>query len=85
MNKIEATNVLKEFIETYIKSHGEEDVITVQLDNIDIEAFSTIIKELEKETVSKEDYDYEYLLRKELDLKVWKLERQLEDIKSGVS
>lgn len=54
MNKIEATNVLKEFIETYIKTHGEEDVIIVQLDNIDIEAFSTIVEELEKETVSRE-------------------------------
>lgn len=77
MNKVEATNVLKEFIETYIKSHGEEDIITVQLDNVDIEAFSTIAKELEKETVSKETYDDEYLLRKELDLKAWKLERKV--------
>lgn len=78
MNKIEATNVLKEFIETYIKSHGEEDVITVQLDNVDIEAFSTIVKELEKETVSRESYDHEYFLRKELSFKVYKLDRLLE-------
>ena len=55
MTKVEATNVLKQFIETYINSHGEEDVVEVQLDNVDIEAFSTIVEELEKETVSKED------------------------------
>lgn len=71
MTKIEATNVLKEFIETYIKSHGEEDVITVQLDNVDVEAFSTIVKELEQETVSKEVYN-------QLVFKAYKLDRILE-------
>lgn len=71
MNKIEATNVLKDFINTYIKSHGEEDVITVQLDNVDIEAFDTIVKELEKETVSKEVYN-------QLIFKAYKLDRILE-------
>lgn len=54
MTKVEATNILKEFIQTYIKHHGEEDTITVYLDNVDVEAFSTIVEELEKETVSKE-------------------------------
>lgn len=85
MTKIESTNVLKEFIETYIKSHGEEDVITVQLDNVDIEAFSTIVKELEKETVSRESYDHEYFLRKELSLKVYKLDRLLEQADLALS
>lgn len=70
MTNEEATNVLKEFIETYIKSHGEEDTITVELDNVDIEAFSTIVKELEKETVSREYY--------ELSHKAYKLDRLLE-------
>lgn len=81
MNKIEATNILKEFIETYIKSHGEEDVITVQLDNVNVEAFSTIVKELEKETVSKENYDHEYFLRNKFEVKAWKLEKIIEDLK----
>lgn len=85
MAKIEATNILKEFIETYIKSHGEEDVITVQLDNVDVEAFSTIVKELEKETVSRESYDHEYFLRKELSLKVYKLDRILEQADLALS
>ena len=71
MTKIEVTNILKEFIDTYIKSHGEEDVITVQLDNVDVEAFSTIVKELKKETVSKEFYN-------QLVFKAYKLDRILE-------
>lgn len=83
MTKIEATNVLKEFIETYIKSHGEEDIITVQLDNVDIEAFSTIVKELEKETVSRETYEHEYFLRNKFEVKAWKLERLIEDWKQN--
>lgn len=78
MTKVEATNVLKEFIETYVKTHGEEDAITVELDNVDIEAFSTIAKELEKETVSKESCDHECFLRKELIHKAYKLDRLLE-------
>ena len=81
MTKIEATNILKEFIDTYIKSHREEDVITVQLDNVDVEAFSTIIKELEKETVSRESYDHEYFLRKEHEVEIEKLRRSIRALK----
>lgn len=40
-------------------------------------ALDTAIDELERETVSKESYDREYFLRKELELKVAKLEEQL--------
>lgn len=36
-----------------------------------------IIKELRQDTVSRESYDHEYFLRKELDLKVTRLERQI--------
>ena len=85
MNKIEATNVLKEFIETYIKSHGEEDVITVQLDNVDVEAFGTIVKELEKETVARESYEHEYFLRKEFELKIAKVESILARIEEEIN
>ena len=35
-----------------------------------------IIKALEQETVSKESYDHEYFLRKELEMKIAKLEQQ---------
>ena len=51
MTKTEATNVLKQFIKTYIKSHGEEDTITVYLDNVDVEALSIAVKELEKDCI----------------------------------
>jgi hypothetical protein len=37
------------------------------------------IKALEQETVSKEAYDHEYFLRKEFELKIDKLQRQLEE------
>lgn len=36
-----------------------------------------IIKDLEQETVSKESYDHEYFLRKELEMEVEKLKLQL--------
>ena len=85
MTKTEVTNVLKQFIKTYIKSHGEEDTITVYLDNVDVEAFSIAVKELEKETVSKESCDHEYLLRKELSFKVYKLDRLLEQADLALS
>ena len=38
-----------------------------------------IIKALEQETVSKEVYDHEYFLRKEFELKIDELQRQLEE------
>lgn len=40
------------------------------------------IKALEQETVSKESYDHEYFLRKEFELKIDKLQRQLEEQES---
>lgn len=36
-------------------------------------------REVEQETVSKEVYDHEYFLRKEFELKIDKLQRQLEE------
>lgn len=45
-------------------------------------AIHSAIEELEQETVSKEDYDLEYFLRKELELKVAKLEKQIEEQES---
>lgn len=40
------------------------------------------IKALEQETVSRESYDHEYFLRKELELKVAKLEKQIAEQES---
>lgn len=39
--------------------------------------FQMAIKALEQETVSKESYDHEYFLRKEFEIKIDKLQRQL--------
>ena len=41
------------------------------------EVITKAIEELEQETVSKESYDHEYFLRKELDFKVARLEKQI--------
>ncbi len=40
------------------------------------EALDLAIKALEQETVSKESYDHEYFLRKELEMKIARLEQQ---------
>ena len=41
-----------------------------------IQTINQIIDYLEQDTVSKESYDHEYFLRKELEVKIAKLERQ---------
>ena len=43
------------------------------------EEHKLILELLEQETVSKEVYDHEYFLRKELEFKIDKLQRQLEE------
>ena len=49
MTKEEAINDLKDFIDTYLTVHGEEDTIAVLLDNVDVGAFHMAIKALEQE------------------------------------
>jgi len=49
MTREEAINDLKDFIDTYITVHGEEDIIAVSLDNVDVEAFDMAIKALEQQ------------------------------------
>lgn len=46
------------------------------------EALNTAIKALEQETVPREHYEHEYFLRKELDFKVARLEKQIAEQKS---
>ena len=69
--------------EEITKSMSLQDAIQVFKDTncygtMDI-AKSVILKALEQETVSKESYDHEYFLRKEFELKIDKLQRQLEE------
>ena len=51
MTREETINILKDFIDTYITVHGEEDTIAVSLDNVDVEAFYMAIKALEQESI----------------------------------
>lgn len=44
-----------------------------------LDALNMAIEALEQETVSKEAYDHEYFLRKEFELKIDELQRQLEE------
>lgn len=46
------------------------------------DALAVAIEALEQETVSKESYDHEYFLRKEFELKIDKLQHQLEQIRA---
>lgn len=49
------------------------------MDVIDADNCKKIIKALEQETVSKESYDHEYFLRKDFEIKIDKLQRQLKE------
>ena len=48
------------------------------------EEHKLILELLEQETVSKETYDHEYFLRKELDLKIYKLERAFDKMRAEI-
>ena len=62
---------------------GAQSPCTCEFDgHCDIkDATEMAIKALEQETVSKESYDHEYFLRKELDFKVARLEKQIAEQK----
>ena len=65
MTREQAIQELEELKPLQMSEHG------------DCECLNVAIKALEQETVSKESYDHEYFLRKELDLKVARLEKQI--------
>lgn len=48
------------------------------------EEHKLILELLEQETVSKESYDHEYFLRKELEVEIDKLERQFDEIRTEI-
>lgn len=56
MTREEAINDLKDFIDTYLTCHGEEDTIAVSLDNVDVEALDMAIKALEQNESAEEWY-----------------------------
>lgn len=55
MTREEAINDLKDFIDTYITAHGEEDIIAVSLDNVDVEALDMAIKVLEQDNLARKE------------------------------
>ena len=59
MNRKEAIENLKEFIDTYITCRGEEDTVAVSLDNVDVEALDMAIKALEQEPTTKNNLGIE--------------------------
>lgn len=77
MTREEAIKDLKDFIDTYITCHGEEDTIAVSLDNVDVEAFSMAIKALEQES-------YEDIVNRKLEElfeRVENIEKQIKEDK----
>ena len=55
MTREEAIKILKELQDTYIKCRGEEDIIEVSIDSVDIESLDMAIKALEQEPTTKND------------------------------
>ena len=51
MTRDEAIEILKEHIDTYVVCHGEEDMVAVSLDNVDVEALSKAIEALKKDSI----------------------------------
>ena len=56
-----------------------DDMIPLMKESCDI-----AIKSLEQESVSREVYDHEYALRKEFEIKAYKLQRQLEKAEHNI-
>ena len=62
----------------HIKKHGADiPNESIDIQRKDIEALDMAIKALEQETVSRESYEHEYFLRKELESRVVILEKQI--------
>lgn len=74
MTREEAIKILKE-IEIPVNGDNEEER------NM---AFSMAIEALEQETVSKESYDHEYFLRKEFEIKIYKLQCKLDEVRTEI-
>ncbi len=53
MTREEAIENIKEFIDTYITCHGEEDTVAVSIDNVDVEALDMAIKALQEPILDK--------------------------------
>jgi hypothetical protein len=75
MTKEEIINEIKSLLSEL--DNGEDAV--AYLTQNDVKWLNENIKALEQETVSRESYEHEYFLRKEFEVKIDKLQRQLEE------
>jgi hypothetical protein len=75
MTKEEIINEIKSLLS---ELDNGEDAVTYLTQN-DVKWLNENIKALEQETVSRESYEHEYFLRKEFEVKIYKLQRQLEE------
>ena len=67
----EIINLLKKYTD------GKQNTDKVEISVLQL---NRVIKALEQETVSKKSYDHEFFLRKEFELKIDELQRQLDKI-----
>lgn len=82
MTKEETIRELKILKENYWDDDGYGHE-TKQYDDT-MSALNMAIKSLEQESVSREVYDNEFALRKEFDMKAYKLQRQLEKAEHNI-
>jgi hypothetical protein len=75
MNKEELKNITRHVFNFYDKNNVNCNWTDMN------EACGEILKILEQETVSRESYDHEYFLRNKFEVKAWKLEKIIEDLK----
>lgn len=74
MNKNEVIELLEKE-KAYMLSHGGDK---------QSEALDMAINSVKQETVSRESYDNEFVLRKEFEVKAYKLQRQLEKVEHNL-
>lgn len=66
------------------KEYNEDDEIAVcYVTSYDADALDLAIEALEQETVSRESYDHEFFLRKELEVKIARLENTIKELEQG--
>jgi len=71
----EIINLLKKYTD------GKQNTDKVEISVLQL---NRVIKALEQETVSKKSYDHEFFLRKEFELKIDELQRQLDKIRAEI-
>lgn len=77
---IEGLEIIQEQYLEKIQKQYREVKDTKEVSLFEWEILDRAIKELKKETVSKQSYDHEYLLRKTFETRIYELERLIETL-----